>query len=94
MTLPNDVSRCINAECPRRWTCQRWMDRPIVARHGVPHTLFEHENCQHYKEFNPKMERVIYQLRASHGNIKLAAQMLGIHRNTLYRWMESWGVKP
>lgn len=26
MTLPYDVSRCANADCPKRQTCARWLD--------------------------------------------------------------------
>jgi transcriptional regulator of acetoin/glycerol metabolism len=39
------------------------------------------------------MRRLVAALKESHGNLSKAASMLGIHRNTAWRWMKKYALE-
>lgn len=51
-TLPTDVSRCHDAECPQHFTCARWVQRalPVGAYMPATTTLRLNGGCDYYRE--------------------------------------------
>ena len=57
--------------------------RPVDAEAGAAFPTAEEVERRHF-------ERA---LRASGGDIKAAARLLGVARNTVYRRLERWGLR-